>query len=257
MQIPPFSTICPHCAEPLARAGSVVAAQIPAGGAVPPDGTRPCPSCGEWFDMTRWECPRCEHRVAAIARPFWPAERVRWERDVMIVPGGTELPPVRCLFCGGREHIMAWTKEFVWMHPALSALLLLVVCFGVIGIIIAAVVYYTARKTLKVTLPRCEPCRDRQTTASTAGVLGGAGAVILLPLVFGVAGNYAIGGDAAYWMALGGAVAGLVVLLVVHSTWVRRRTVTVRRIDEMGAHLRVPYPHITREALEAMAGPAQ
>lgn len=183
----------------------------------PPEGTRECFNCGEWVRMQASACPVCGGPLAALAGPAWPSEWIRWSGDVMVVPHGTRLPPTRCLFCGGHDHIMAWTTEYAWS---------------------------------RLTLPRCEPCRDREASARIGGVLSGFGAVVVLPAVLGFAAKASMG--TAYYGAMAGLAAGLILVMVIRS---RLRIVRCIRVDASGVHLRVPDTRVTREALAGMARP--
>jgi hypothetical protein len=183
----------------------------------------------------------------------------------MVVPRGTRLPPTRCLFCGGREYIRAWNVEFMWTPGRVQALILVIICMLIIapllpllaglGLISAPWISWAFLSKARLTLPRCEPCRERQETAVFGGVMGGCGVLAGLPVAFGLLGGVTMGVSEMVQGAVGGAVAGLVLMLLIQGVWMRRRIVRCRRIDDATVELRVPDPNLTREALAGMSGP--
>jgi GYF domain 2 len=69
----------------------------------------------------------------------------------LVVPRGATLPHV-CVKCGQTADAPDWQKNFCWCNP-LFALLVLVGC---IGIIAYAIVYYSTRKQMQLSVPLCE-----------------------------------------------------------------------------------------------------
>lgn len=205
-----------------------------------------CPVCGAAQARAWRYCPFCGQFME-------PQETLTWDGDLLVVPKGTRLTAPYCLFCAGREHVRAWDKEFS-NAPAWLTILCLVLALTVcIGFIVPFIIYTAIRKAHRLALPRCDPCRDRMNTAMMGACVSAGAAFILLPLGMGFGAYVATGReDLGLLAGVGGLMAACVVTWLVQRQWVLRRCVTVKRIGEAVAALRVPDPAATRAALAGM-----
>ena len=212
-----------------------------------PDAPRTCPYCAMPISTVTRSCPHCNEAIAS-------GVRARMEGGLLVVVKHATFPMTRCLFCAGHDHVQPWAKKFVFA-PSWISIVALVACLCTrgIGLIVMFIVYLVMRKTQWLTLPRCGPCRDRQTTAAMGGWLSAGGAVIGLPAGMWALGRLSGVHDGEFYGILGGLLAALVLLLVIQNVWINRRTVICKQIDDECVRLRVPNPELTVEALSEMS----
>jgi hypothetical protein len=206
-----------------------------------------CPSCGEFLNSADEVCTRC---------PPGGIETVHWEGDLVVIPSSAVFSTRICLFCAGREHVKVWDKESKTPEPWTLVVLGILALF-LCPLMIIAVIVYAVRKNYRFRLPRCEPCRDRMSSACHGSIISATAAFVFLPIGSAIAGGFAA--DSPIGVLLGGAgglVAAFILLWVVQVQWIFKRAVTVKRADADAVVLRLPDPEATREALRAMKEPA-
>lgn len=188
-------------------------------------------------------CPHCNEALAG------PVD-ARMEGEFLFVGRQAAFPMTHCLFCAGRDHVQPWSKNLLFVPPWLNAVALVAcLCTRGIGLLVVFLIYFFVRKTCRLVLPRCGPCRDRQGTALIGGWLAAGGAVVVLPAACFSLGRASGVRDGEFFGILGGLLAALVLLLVIQYTWINRRTVGCVGIDDSRVRLRVPNPELTRDAL--------
>jgi hypothetical protein len=114
------------------------------------------------------------------------ARRVAQSGREATIPADISLPATRCLFCAGRDHVLAWEAVHAgpFFRPGVrreGLLVLYLVCpfVWVFLLPLAMLSYFGTRPVLRLTLPRCGPCGDRSTTARIVGTA----ATVLLGLL--------------------------------------------------------------------------
>jgi hypothetical protein len=212
---------------------------------------RPCPSCQRPIDQAWVACPYCALDLST-GRPIPAGPPVLWEG---VVPRGASFPAWPCLFCAGREHVKVWEKDFTNFEMGSIILLVVVAAALCLPLIVLPLVMLGLRKVQRVTVPRCEPCRDRMTTAKIGGEVASGAAVLLLPAGLGGLAYLTMGMDRIWLGALGGLAAACLVVALVRLKWIARRVAGVKRIAAEAVTLRVPDPAATREALRQMTAP--
>jgi hypothetical protein len=152
-------------------------------------------------------------------------------RETLVVSRDAELPSV-CLKCGSHADIMRRTTPLQWT-PVWARFLM----FCVIGLVIMLVT--TKRATLQI--PLCVPCNARWAAARKASVVG------VVAIVGAFIAMRTMDDPMPGLVILGLAVAGFVAFSI---SFVRPRTLRVKRIDEREIHLADVHPSAAREVVE-------
>jgi hypothetical protein len=150
--------------------------------------------------------------------------------DGIAIPKGMPLPAV-CAKCGkthdltGRNETFTFAPQWVWFFAI----------FGLIGIIIAAVIMSTQRKTANFTLALCQACNarwDRGRRNIIIMALGIPVAMVVLSIIVGT-----VDDDLVALPILLGLLAWVFAPIVYHFAAHRKNTIWSTRVDDMVANL--------------------